>query len=83
MNFAAVCDRAVMIIGNAIDGSHGTKAVVAPLPSLPKLPVWLPEYEGVRLSSGTESVVIEIAYLCPRGFVRVMYEDISATFSIV
>ena len=24
MNFAAVWDNAVMIIGNAIDGSHGT-----------------------------------------------------------
>ena len=24
INFAAVCERAVMIIGRAIDGSHGT-----------------------------------------------------------
>ena len=24
INFAAVCDRAVMIIGNAMDGSAGT-----------------------------------------------------------
>lgn len=63
MNFAAVCDNAVIIIGSAIDGSHGTNAVVAPLPSLPKLLVWLLEYEGVRPSSGTESVVIEMAYL--------------------
>ena len=30
MNFAAVCERAVIIIGNAIEGSAGTKAVVAP-----------------------------------------------------
>ena len=37
MNFAAVCDRAVMIIGRAIDGSHGTNAVVAPFASFPKL----------------------------------------------
>ena len=43
MNFAAVCDSAVMIIGRAMDGSHGTKAVVAPFASLPKLFVWFPE----------------------------------------
>jgi hypothetical protein len=35
INFAAVCDRAVIIIGKAIDGSHATNAVVADFPSLP------------------------------------------------
>src|SRR5260370_11718995 len=65
INFAAVCDRAVMIIGRAIDGSLGTYAVVAPRVNLPKTDVWLPPYEGVRQSSGAVSVAIEIAYLCP------------------
>ena len=32
MNFAAVCESAVIIIGRAIDGSQSTNAVVAPLP---------------------------------------------------
>ena len=81
MNFAAVCERAVMIIGRAIDGSHGTYAVVAPFGSLPKIDVWLALYDGVRMSSGEESVQIEMAYLCPRGVVRVIYDDISARFS--
>jgi hypothetical protein len=35
MNFAAVWERAVITIGKAIDGSHGTKAVVAPFPRRP------------------------------------------------
>lgn len=42
MNFAAVCERAVIIIGSAIDGSHGTYAVVAPRGSLPNIDVLLP-----------------------------------------
>ena len=72
INLAAVCDRAVTIIGNAIDGSDGTYAVVALLRSLPNVCVWLPTNDGVRMSSGTESVVIETAYLCPRGVERVI-----------
>jgi hypothetical protein len=39
INLAAVCDRAVMIMGRAIDGSHGTYAVVAPFASLPNIDV--------------------------------------------
>jgi hypothetical protein len=35
MNLAAVCDKAVIIIGKAIDGSHATNAVVADLPKRP------------------------------------------------
>ena len=36
INFAAVCERAVITIGRPIDGSLGTFAVVAPRRSLPK-----------------------------------------------
>lgn len=63
MNFAAVCESAVMIIGRAIEGSHGTHAVVAPLPSFPKFEVWPPLYDGMRASSVVVSVAIEMAYL--------------------
>src|SRR5690606_34068900 len=63
MNFAAVWESAVMIIGRAIDGSLGTYAVVAPLWSFPNGVVWFPENDGVRVSSGCGSVVIDIAYL--------------------
>src|SRR5689334_19029414 len=42
MNFAAVWDNAVMIIGRAIDGSQATNAVVAPLPRRPNWPVCTP-----------------------------------------
>jgi hypothetical protein len=39
INFAAVCESAVMIIGSAIEGSLGTYAVVAPRKSFPKTAV--------------------------------------------
>ena len=66
INFAAVCESAVIIIGSAIEGSHGIYAVVAPRTNLPNVYVWLPLYDGVRALSGVISVAIEIAYLWPR-----------------
>src|SRR4030095_8181177 len=82
MNLAAVCESAVMIIGSAIEGSHWTKAVVAPLCSLPNELVWPALYPGVLIPSVNGSVVILIAYLCPRGVVREMYDVISAKSTI-
>ncbi len=72
----------MIIIGSAIDGSLGTYAVVADFNNFPNVCVWLPPNEGVLMSSGTESVVIETAYLCPRGVVRVIYDEISAILTI-
>src|SRR6476646_3071157 len=83
MNFAAVCESAVMIIGKAIDGSQFTKAVVAPLPSRPNCCVWTPLYEGVRISRGEHPSLMQIAYLCPRGLVRVIYDVASAMFTML